>query len=320
MCTNQIQLLTNADLIIQLDQGVVTKIGKPSEILTDFDEFSTFDESLQSEKAPESKKDEEIKEIIPNDEETSETGAVGFNVYARYWTSIGHFLAFLILLSMLLMQSSRNVTDFWLSFWVSQDPGHSNITHLLYDRFHQRTTNYYLTVYALLAVVNTFFTLYRAFIFAYGGVHAAQKIHEKLLTKVIYSKITFFDISPIGRILNRFSSDTYTIDDSLPFILNILLAQFFGLIGSLVITIYGLPWLCLLIAPLVPIYHYVQNTYRHSSRELKRLSSVSLSPVYSHFNETLQGLTTIRAFRYILTDVLATLLIKIGYSYNFDSF
>lgn len=42
----------------------------------------------------------------------------------------------------------------------------------------------------------------------------------------------FFDVSPLGRILNRFSSDTYTIDDSLPFIMNILLAQFFGLLGN----------------------------------------------------------------------------------------
>jgi ABC-type multidrug transport system fused ATPase/permease subunit len=44
--------------------------------------------------------------------------------------------------------------------------------------------------------------------------------------------VTFFDVSPLGRILNRFSSDTYTIDDSLPFIINILLAQFFGLLGN----------------------------------------------------------------------------------------
>lgn len=42
----------------------------------------------------------------------------------------------------------------------------------------------------------------------------------------------FFDITPAGRLLNRFSSDTYTVDDSLPFIMNILLAQVFGVIGK----------------------------------------------------------------------------------------
>lgn len=46
------------------------------------------------------------------------------------------------------------------------------------------------------------------------------------------SAFSFFDVTPLGRILNRFSSDTYTIDDTLPFILNILLAQLAGLIGK----------------------------------------------------------------------------------------
>lgn len=87
--------------------------------------------------------------------------------------------------------------------------------------------------------------------------------------------------------------------------MNILFAQFFGLIGKIIfksnlnfkhcilgcviVVLYGLPWLCLIMIPLVPIYHWLQNHYRLTSRELKRLSSVTLSPVYSHFNETLQG-------------------------------
>nr|CAD7455644.1 unnamed protein product [Timema tahoe] len=111
------------------------------------------------------------------------------------------------------------------------------------------------------------------------------------------ARILFFDLSPLGRILNRFSSDTYTVDDSLPFIMNILLAQFFSVIGTVFIIIYGLPWLVLILAPLVPIYHWLQNHYRLTSRELKRLSSTTLSPMYSHFSETLAGITTVRSFR-----------------------
>jgi ATP-binding cassette, subfamily C (CFTR/MRP), member 10 len=123
----------------------------------------------------------------------------------------------------------------------------------------------------------------------------------------------FFDLTPAGRLLNRFSSDTYTIDDSLPFIMNILLAQVFGVIGeynsnlriyfltkiylgSILVTVYGLPWVCLIIVPLMPIYHWLQHRYRITSRELKRLSSVTMSPIYSHFNDTLEGATVIRAF------------------------
>lgn len=67
--------------------------------------------------------------------------------------------------------------------------------------------------------------------------------------------------------------------------------------GTVIIMVYGLPWMILVLAPLVPVYHWLQNLYRLTSRELKRLSSVTLSPVYSHFSETLLGLPTIRSLR-----------------------
>lgn len=113
------------------------------------------------------------------------------------------------------------------------------------------TTSFNLVIYFLIAVSNSIFTLIRAFSFAYAGVKAAKIMHAKLLSSVFnvsgrkiaceslhdlfrfsfQSEFSFFDVTPIGRILNRFSSDTYTVDDSLPFILNILLAQLAGLTG-----------------------------------------------------------------------------------------
>lgn len=65
----------------------------------------------------------------------------------------------------------------------------------------------------------------------------------------------------------------------------------------MVISVFALPWLILMVVPLVPIYFRLQNRYRFSSRDIKRLSSNAMSPLYTHFTETLQGLTTIRAMR-----------------------
>lgn len=109
--------------------------------------------------------------------------------------------------------------------------------------------------------------------------------------------MTFFDTTPTGRILNRFSSDLYCVDDSLPFLLNIFLANIFGLLGMLVMITYGLPWIGLVLLPLAAIYYSIQHYYRRTSRELKRLYSLTLSPIYTHFSETLTGLSTIRATR-----------------------
>ncbi|XP_041988661.1 ATP-binding cassette sub-family C member 10 [Aricia agestis] len=156
------------------------------------------------------------------------------------------------------------------------------------------SNNYYLEMYFVLALVNVLFTIMRAFLFAYGGVKAADKIHKKLLRVIVKAEVKFFDTTPTGRILNRFSSDTYTVDDSLPFILNIFLAQTFSLLGAVILTVYGIPWLLVGVLPMAVIYYRVQRLYRVTSRQLKRLQSVALSPVYAHFNDTLEGLATIR--------------------------
>lgn len=68
-------------------------------------------------------------------------------------------------------------------------------------------------------------------------------------------------------------------------------------IGALCISLYAMPWLTLLVVPMIPIYLNLQSSYRNSSRDIKRLSSNALSPIYTHFTETVHGLSTIRAMR-----------------------
>ncbi|KOC61936.1 Multidrug resistance-associated protein 7 [Habropoda laboriosa] len=313
LCTHQTQYLIHADLVVKMEKGRIINQGKPNDVLSNLEDYLLSSDFIESDLDIKSMTDlpREIYQTNREnedpllEEEFRERGRVHLGVYTCYVKAVGRYLAIAILLSMFSMQSSKNITDLWLSYWVT----HSNTTaanttdrskplkleYFLND--DNLSTNYYLTVYALLAVFNTIFTLMRAFMFAYGGIQAAITIHKQLLKVVVRAKTAFFDIQPFGRILNRFSSDTYTVDDSLPFIANILFAQLFGLVATVIVTAYGLPWILLVLAPLIPIYHWIQNHYRLTSRELKRLSSAALSPLYAHFNETLYGLSTIRAFR-----------------------
>lgn len=225
-------------------------------------------------------------------QEQREYGTLSPNVLKSYWTSTGGWLALSVLASVIFMQFTRNISDVWLAYWVSQND--STVTTTT-SQNHQNAFSMYLEIYAGIAIVNSITTLVRAFLFAYAGIKAAKQIHLHLLSRVFSAKFEFFDITPLGRILNRFSSDTYTIDDSLPFIMNILFAQLAALIGSIAISLYAMPWLAMLVVPMCPVYLHLQNRYRHSSRDIKRLSSNALSPLYAHFTETLHGLSTIRA-------------------------
>ncbi|XP_054002835.1 ATP-binding cassette sub-family C member 10 [Hylaeus anthracinus] len=314
LCTHQTQYLVHADSVVEMSKGSIINQSKPSDVLPNLEDYLLSSESYESDLVIMSIDDlpREMPQINEGEtdrllgEECSQKGTVRLGVYTCYVNAIGRYLAISIVLSMLLMQISKNVTDLWLSYWVTHTnttatnnaTDNSKLARLEYFLDSDNlTTGHYLAVYAVLAVLNSLFTLMRAFMFAYGGIQAAIVIHKQLLKVVVRAKATFFDIQPFGRIINRFSSDTYTIDDTLPFIANILFAQLFGLFATIIVTTYGIPWILLVLAPLVPVYHWIQNHYRLTSRELKRLSSEALSPLYAHFNETLHGLSTIRAFR-----------------------
>jgi ABC-type multidrug transport system fused ATPase/permease subunit len=108
----------------------------------------------------------------------------------------------------------------------------------------------------LLAALNTAFTLARAFSFAFAGLRAARLLHSQLLQALLRAPMGFLDSTPKGRLLNRFSSDINTVDDSLPFIMNILLANAVSLLLVLAVLAYSQPLLLALLPPLALLYRW----------------------------------------------------------------
>uniref|UniRef100_A0A1A9WKS6 ABC-type xenobiotic transporter n=1 Tax=Glossina brevipalpis TaxID=37001 RepID=A0A1A9WKS6_9MUSC len=318
--TRNVTLFYYAHQILNIENGKIT----PSDYMSESIDLSLEDSredlnndldlecknSIDLEKSNIDQEKKKIDDLMVD--ETREFGYLSSKVFACYWKAITNPLAVSVLFSVVLMQITRNVSDAWLAHWVTDSTldGNKNssttLAHLVKPVYKNtknvstappHSTSFYLGIYASLTLSNTLLTLARAFLFAYAGLKAAKYIHEKLLHAVMYTKFNFFDITPVGRILNRFSSDTYTVDDSLPFILNIFLAQLVGLIGAIGLSLYAMPWLGLIIVPMIPIYMNLQYRYRHASRDIRRLSTNALSPLYTHFTETIQGLVTIRTMR-----------------------
>ncbi|XP_059256375.1 ATP-binding cassette sub-family C member 10 isoform X1 [Mustela nigripes] len=347
LCTHRIEYLEKADVVLLLEAGRLVRAGPPSEILPlvqavpkTWAEDGQEADSATGQSVGNLEKTKEGLEGEENacgrllQEESKKEGAVALQVYRAYWRAMGRGLALAILLSLLLMQATRNAADWWLSHWISQlkadknssqeasgptSPGSTGLLSSqlllfspgsLYPSSPPSTSvfplpkaapnsssdvRFYLTIYATIAGINSLCTLLRAVLFAAGTLQAAATLHRRLLHRVLLAPVTFFYSTPTGRILNRFSSDVACADDSLPFMLNILLANAAGLLGLLAVLGAGLPWLLLLLPPLSILYDRVQRRYRASSRELRRLSSLTLSPLYAHLADTLAGLPVLRA-------------------------
>ncbi|GFN76447.1 multidrug resistance-associated protein 7-like [Plakobranchus ocellatus] len=322
LCTHHVQFLSSADWILLMEQGSIAQSGPPEEIITNVHLMEATRQETRQKDVKEGgrtgNEEDEEEELVDDltQEEDRQTGVIKTDVYKAYWLAVGACLTPWVLVSLFFMQASRNLSDWWLSYWVSHSHSSNSssktvaeVSSLFTSKiFSELSTNansssdnlrFYLGIYGGLAGANSLFTLIRAFLFAYGGICAATVVHKRLLSAVIKAPISFFDSTPIGRILNRFSSDLYSVDDSLPFILNIFLAQAYGILGTLVVTCYGLPWFLVCLIPMAAFYYKIQLYYRHTSRELKRLSSVTLSPIYAHFSETITGLSTIKAMKHM---------------------
>lgn len=212
-------------------------------------------------------------------------GAVSSKFYMRYfrdgggrWTAV--FVFFLYLIYNVFMLGG----SLWVAYW-SGDP--------TYQR-HSRT--FYLLMYAGFAFALAGVTYIRSITMATIGFHASKNMHRRLLVSILTCPSAFFDTNPIGRIISRFSGDLKQIDTMLPGTFEMFLFcitfVFFTMVSVTTVT----PLFGIALVPIGTVYISVINFFRAANREFKRLQSISRSPVYAHFSETLGGLSTIRAY------------------------
>ncbi|XP_061394490.1 multidrug resistance-associated protein 1 isoform X13 [Musca vetustissima] len=219
--------------------------------------------------------------------EKSQTGGVEFAVYKHYMKSVGIFLSLATLILNFVFQAFQIGSNLWLTKW-SNDKDVANDTGL---------RDMYLGVYGAFGFGQGVCSYFAVVAVYYGTFEAAKTLHNDLLKIIMRNSVSrFFDIIPIGRLLNHFSGDMEVIDGELPGTVDTLLTFLFSVLATIVVISMSTPIFLAVIVPIAFLYYFAQRFYVATSRQLMRLESVSRSPIYSHFGETVTGVSTIRAY------------------------
>ncbi|KAG0313169.1 hypothetical protein BGZ99_009032 [Dissophora globulifera] len=221
-------------------------------------------------------------------EEQMRQGSVSRSVYLAYAKACSYRSVFFYILSMVFSQGASISTSLWLTHWSSDnDKGD-----------HSHGPMYYIGVYAMLGMSYSLLTVFQSIILqVFCAIRSARVLHEKMLLSVLRSPMVFFDTTPMGRILNRFSKDQATVDEVLPRSFSGYSRTLFQVASVLLVVTLSTPSFVIVIIPFGFVYLWLQRYYLATSREIRRLDSVSRSPVFAHFQETLGGISTIRAYR-----------------------
>uniref|UniRef100_A0A8C1RBP7 Cystic fibrosis transmembrane conductance regulator n=1 Tax=Cyprinus carpio TaxID=7962 RepID=A0A8C1RBP7_CYPCA len=128
-------------------------------------------------------------------------------------------------------------------------------------------------------------------------VNSTETLHNRMFNSILRTPVHFFDVNPIGRILNRFSKDIGQLDSLLPWTFVDFIQVFLQIIGVIAVASSVIPWILIPVIPLLIAFLFLRRYFLQTSRDVKRIESTTRSPVFSHLSSSLQGLCTIRAFK-----------------------
>ncbi|XP_030603605.1 canalicular multispecific organic anion transporter 1-like [Archocentrus centrarchus] len=240
-----------------------------------------------SENADEPKKGQRLIE-----KETMETGQVKLAVFLQYLRAMGWGYSATVFVIYFIQNVAFIGQNLWLSDWTSDSVVYFNQTYPSWKRDTR------VGVFGALGVVQGLFVFFGTLLLANASVDASRILHSRLLNNILRVPMVFFDTTPTGRVVNRFAKDIFTIDEAIPTSFRSWLLCLLGVLGTLFVISLATPFFAVVIIPLGLIYFFVQRFYVATSRQLRRLDSVSRSPIYSHFGETVSGLSVIRAYKH----------------------
>ncbi|KAJ5570856.1 hypothetical protein N7535_004516 [Penicillium sp. DV-2018c] len=241
-------------------------------------------------------------------DEKRKTGAIPLSVYAAYVARGNRvWLWALALLGYALYMALMIGRSWWLNVWTNSPDSHVHHVHPESIMGYSITTkvlsvqtdsslHYFLGLYVAISVAACVVGTVRYLASVVAIIASCRQLFNDVLTPVLRAPLRWLDTVPMGRILNRFTSDMYVLDSKLGFTLSTLVVRASQIAGILIAAVMVSPWLLVLASILLACCLQLSSAFLAGAREIKRLESIAKSPVLEHFGSSLSGLLTIRAF------------------------
>ncbi|ERT02813.1 hypothetical protein HMPREF1624_01115 [Sporothrix schenckii ATCC 58251] len=263
------------------------------------------------------------------DSEDRETGRVKSRVYREYVRASKSLLLWLLILALLISSRLLSVATTWSlkELSASYDIEPSIASHRLYtqtaepewdwqirapavtflptvsqqvpvddDANYRKNIIFWITAYVLFDYSTLIVSIAQQLLIMFTGLRASRVLFEKMTHSILRAPLSWIDKTPTGRVLNRFTSDTFTVDRRLASDLSSFLQSAIGLVVIIAASVSVSPFIIIFGIGLLVLYARIASVYISAAREAKRINSVAHSPVYDQFSSVLTGLSTIRAF------------------------
>ncbi|OPJ70632.1 ATP-binding cassette sub-family C member 9 isoform A [Patagioenas fasciata monilis] len=276
LVTHKLQYLPHADWIIAMKDGMVLREGTLKDIQNKDIELYEHWKTLMN------RQDQELEKDMEADQTTLERKTLRRAMYPRESKSQ--------------LEDEDEVIvaiDYSLATWTSMD-NKNEVKNV--DKSTDKT--FHVAVFSILSGAGIVLCLITSLTVEWMGLTAAKNLHHNLLNKIILGPIRFFDTTPLGLILNRFSADTNIIDQHIPPTLESLSRSTLLCLSAIGMISYATPWFLVALVPLGVAFYFIQKYFRVASKDLQELDDSTQLPLLCHFSETAEGLTTIRAFRH----------------------